>query len=241
LRGLDASLLRELELALDATFAKESEVFEHGRVGAAVALAHAANLVHVHGLPQVLIVATDSLLSAATVAAYQRASRLRYALNSNGFMAGEAAGAALVGATQTASDVQCIGIGFGCEEAHINSELPLRADGLRDAMLQALQAAGVTIEQCPVRLSDLSGEHYYFKEAALALARLQRKMGSEESDLWHPAECVGECGAAAGLVLISVATEAFKKGQMPGAHALAHLANDNGARAAVLLHRRRPA
>jgi 3-oxoacyl-[acyl-carrier-protein] synthase-1 len=186
-------------------------------------------------------VATDSLLSAATVSAHQKASRLRYARNSNGFMVGEAAGAVLVGAPQAANDVQCTGIGFGIEEAHIDSELPLRADGLRKAMSQALDAAGVSIEQCPIRLSDLSGEHYYFKEAALAVTRLQRKPGSEEADLWHPAECIGECGAAAGIVLISVATAAFKKGYMPGTHALAHMANDNGARAAVLLHQARRA
>jgi len=241
LQGLDASLLRELELVLGAAFAKESEVVEHGRVSVAVAMDHAAKLVHVHGLAHVLIVATDSLLSAATVSAYQRVSRLRHERNSNGFMAGEAAGAVLVGATQAASEVQCTGIGFGLEEAHIDSELPLRADGLRKAMSLALEAAGVTIEQCPVRLSDLSGEHYYFKEAALALARLQRKQGGEESDLWHPAECIGECGAAAGLVLISVATAAFKKGHMPGAHALAHMSNDNGARAAMLLRGQRMA
>jgi len=239
LPALDANLLRELEQALGATFAKESVVIEHGRVGVAVALDHARKLVHQQGLPQVLIVATDSLVSASTLSAYQQATRLRNARNSNGFMPGEAAGALLVGAPQSAQDLLCAGIGFGMEAAHIESELPLRADGLRQAISQALAGAGVTIDQCPIRLSDLSGEHYYFKEAALALARLQRSGSGEEADLWHPAECIGECGAASGLTLIGVAAAAFKKGYMPGMHALAHMSNDNGARAAVLLHQRR--
>ena len=235
LHDLDAVLPHELSQELGTTLAPGSAVIARGRVSVAVALDHAARLVHAKGLPQVLIVATDSLLCAATLSAHHQASRLRHAGNSNGFMAGEAAGALLVGAPQSACHAQCVGIGFGIEQAHIDSELPLRADGLRKAISQALDPAGVTIEQCPIRLSDLSGEHYYFKEAALAVARLQRRAGSEDADLWHPAECTGECGAAAGAVLISVAAMAFQKGYMPGLHALAHMSNDDGARAAVLL------
>jgi 3-oxoacyl-[acyl-carrier-protein] synthase-1 len=36
------------------------------------------------------------------------------------------------------------------------------------------------------RITDVSGERYYFKEAALALSRTLRSEG--EIDLWHPAK-----------------------------------------------------
>jgi 3-oxoacyl-[acyl-carrier-protein] synthase-1 len=236
LSELDSTILTELQNVLGATFATESKVIEHGRVGVAVALAHAGRLVHEQGKPQVLIVATDSLLSSLALFAYQKALRLRNSRNSNGFMAGEAAGAVLVSGQQSSGDVLCMGVGFGVEKAHIDSDLPMRADGLCHAISQVLIETRVTIDQCPIRLSDLSGEHYYFREAALAVARLQRKDAGEGADLWHPAECIGECGAAAGISLIAVATAGFKKGYLPGAFALAHMSNDKGERAVVLMH-----
>lgn len=235
LSALSATLQSEVECLLGASFAKESVLIEHGRVSVAVALDHARKLVYQGGVPQVLIVATDSLLSAPTLAALRQAMRLRDERNSNGFMPGEGAGALLVRAPQQPQDLCCTGIGFGIEQAHVESDLPLRGDGLRQAMSQALSAAQISMAQCELRIADLSGEHYYFKEAALALARLHRGGSSEEADLWHPAECLGECGAAAGVAMLAVVEAAHRKGYLAASHTLAHWSNDSGARAAVLL------
>ena len=84
------------------------------------------------------------------------------------------------------------------------------------------------------RLSDLSGEHFYFKEAALALSRTLRRR-KEEFEVWHPAECIGETGAAAGIAMLAVADAARQMGYAPGPRVLLHLANDDGQRAAAVV------
>ena len=92
----------------------------------------------------------------------------------------------------------CLGLGFGVEKATVESEgLPLRADGLTQAVKAAFADCGFGYELVDYRLADLPGEQYYFKEAALALSRTLR-VRKERVELWSPADCIGECGAMTG-------------------------------------------
>ncbi|MCK7582583.1 MAG: hypothetical protein MZV65_48085 [Chromatiales bacterium] len=85
--------------------------------------------------------------------------------NSNGFMPGEGAGAAAGRASRGQGRIACAGIGFGMEKAHIDSGEPLRADGLSAAIKGALADAGCEMHDLDYRITDISGEQYYFKEA----------------------------------------------------------------------------
>jgi 3-oxoacyl-[acyl-carrier-protein] synthase-1 len=233
--GLDDRLLSMIEQELRARFAPQSTVIPHGRVAVAVALSQAGALVHQHGIERVLIVATDSLLDWRTLSHYESAGRLLTPGNSNGFMPGEGAGAMLVGKPATSGrELVCQGVGFAMEPAHIDSDEPLRADGLSQAIKSALGEAGCEMHDMDYRITDLSGEQYYFKEASLSLSRTLRRL-KDEFDLWHPAECTGEAGALAGAVAVAVAREACAKGYTRGSSILVHLANDNGKRAALAL------
>ena len=84
------------------------------------------------------------------------------------------------------------------------------------------------------RNTDISGEQYYFKEASLALSRTLRQPKAE-FDLWHPAEAIGESGAAVGLAVLIDSHAACQKGYAPGPGILTHFANDTGERAAAVL------
>jgi 3-oxoacyl-[acyl-carrier-protein] synthase-1 len=241
LDGLDQRLLPMIESELGLRFAPTSLIVPHGRVAAAVALSIARKMLGADpGVEQVLIAATDSLLTWPTLGHYEREGRLLTPRNSNGFMPGEGAGAMLVrraDASAESSAIECRGIGFGVEAAHIASDEPLRAEGLRQAVVAALADAGCAMHDTDFRITDLSGEHYYFKEAALALSRTLRRR-KDEHDLWHPAECTGEAGALAGLAITAVADAACRKGYTKGPTILAHLANDAGQRAGFTLHQR---
>ena len=57
----------------------------------------------------------------------------------------------------------------------------------------------------------------------------------EEFDIWHPADCIGEVGAAALPCMLGVALFAARKAYAPGANILCHLGNDDGKRAALVL------
>jgi 3-oxoacyl-[acyl-carrier-protein] synthase-1 len=231
---LDTRLFAHIEQRLGTRFHELSAILPKGRVGVAFALQRAREIVQETGTP-VVIAAADSLLDAATLSHYDRAGRLLTEGNSDGFMPGEGAGALLVGLPDGTPRLHCTGLGFASETAHIDSGEPLRAEGLTHAVKQAVAQAGVALHEMDFRITDISGEQYYFKEAALALSRSMRKL-KEEFDLWHPAECIGEAGALAGIGVVAAADAACRKAYASGPAVLAHWSNDNGLRAAATLH-----
>lgn len=231
-------LLSDIARELNTRFAPQSAVIAQGRVAVATALARARELVYQQRMSRVLVVATDSLINWHTLSHYDRESRLLTELNSNGFMPGEGAGALWVGADEGhAAQLICTGIGFGKEAAHIDSGEPLRAEGMTQAIKSTLADAGRQLHELHFRITDNSGEQYYFKEASLALSRTLRQR-MEEFEIWHPAECTGEAGALAGVAVIAMAQHACLKGYAPGPNVLTHWANDAGDRAAVTLEYR---
>ncbi len=232
LEGLDDRLFDGIQEILDVRFAKPSAVVAHGRVGVAVAMARAREILQTGSARRVLILGVDSLLLWKTLMQYDRVDRLLRQDNSNGFIPGEGAGALLVGEPAGQAALLCTGVGFGREAAHIESEDPLRAEGLSIAIRGALAEAGLAMHDFDYRITDLSGEQYYFKEASLALSRTLRRR-KEEFDLWHPAECTGEAGALAGAAIIALADSACRNSYGKGPNVIVHLSNDAGHRAAL--------
>lgn len=237
LAGLDGRLLKDIERELGLAFHPSSNLIARGRVSGAVALLNARKLVHEGGHRHVLIAGVDSFLNAATLTAFEERQRLLTSQNSNGFIPGEGAAAVVVGAPLASEEPQllCRGLGFGMEPATVESEdIPLRAEGLTQAIRAALAELGCGLEQMDYRITDLSGEQYYFKEASLALSRTLR-VRKEFFHLWHPADCIGEVGAAIGPAMLVVALAACRKAYGDGPNVLCHLGNDAGQRAAALL------
>lgn len=234
LAGLDDTMLEQLQLDLGYRFSADSSVIAQGRVSVAVAMALARKLLDAGRATRVLIVAVDSLLSWPTLSHFDRAGRLLTPDNSNGFMAGEGAGALLVGRPGQGPQLLCTGMGFAIEPAHIDSEIPLRADGLAAALKDAVADAGLSVGDFDYRIADLSGEQYYFKEATLALQRTLHSP-KPEFDVWHPAECTGEAGALAGAAILAWADAAARKGYARGPNVIAHMSNDAGPRAVLAL------
>jgi 3-oxoacyl-[acyl-carrier-protein] synthase-1 len=214
-------------------FAPESRLIAAGRVSVAVALQHARTLVYEGPHAEVLIVFADSLLCSETLEFYDDEDRLLSPRNSNGFIPGEGGGALLVGRPAGRSELVCAGIGFAVESAHIRSDKPLRAEALAQAHKAAFIEGAYRIDDVKFRVCDLSGEHYYFKEAALAWSRLWRAH-VDEPEVWHPAESTGIAGAALGGVCVALTHSAFVKGYAPGDGVLIHFSDDTGQRASIV-------
>jgi 3-oxoacyl-[acyl-carrier-protein] synthase-1 len=231
----DNQLFLDLQSELGLEFHQRSRVIASGHVSVSLALRHAHNLIYQAECERVLIAATDSLLVASSLTHWEQQERLLTSSNSNGFIPGEAAAALVV---ESPSRVQgtclcCLGLGFGIEPAPVDSGEPLRADGLVAAIRDAVADAGCDMGDLDFRITDLSGEQYYFKEASLALARTL-KMPKPEFDLWHPADCIGEVGAALGAVMLAVLKTACEKGYSQGHRILAHMGNDDGKRSSLV-------
>jgi 3-oxoacyl-[acyl-carrier-protein] synthase I len=238
LEGLDGQLFSEIQTALGVRFHAKSGMIARGRVGGALATAQARKLIYEEQMPLCIVAGVDSFLIAGTLAAYEEKNRLLTSQNSNGFIPGEAAAAGLLGPPSAlrppASALLCLGIGTGQESATIESEEPLRANGLVQAIKAAFADAGCGYEALDYRITDCNGEQYLFKEAALAMTRTLR-VRKELFDIWHPADCIGEVGAATLPAAFGVALAAARKNYAPGLGALCHFSADDGTRLAVVL------
>jgi 3-oxoacyl-[acyl-carrier-protein] synthase-1 len=232
LADLDDKFFAAIEIELGSPFHPRSGILARGRVAGALALAEAGRLIHSERIPYVIIAGADSYLTASTLAAYEQRARLLTSQNSNGFIPGEAAAAVLVSGGP--GDLHCLGIGLGQEQATVESETPLRAQGLTEAFKAVFADSGIGIADVDYRITGLSGEQYFFKEAELALARTLR-VPKEKFQLWHPADCIGEIGAAIGPVALAVALAAARKDYQPGPVSFCHFSADDTERAAFML------
>jgi 3-oxoacyl-[acyl-carrier-protein] synthase-1 len=236
LDGLDDLLLEEVQTDLGVRFHELSSVIAKGRVGGVEAIAKARMAIDTRNLPFSIVAGVDSYLVSGTLTEFEMRDRLLTSSNSNGFIPGEAGAAVLIGLqrNKTDQDLLISGLGFGEEKATIDSEEPLRADGLVQAIKQALAEAKLSLWQVDYRITSVNGEQYWFKEAALALTRILRER-KEELDIWHAADCIGEVGAAIVPFSLGVALAADRKKYAPGERVLSHFSDDNGARAALIL------
>ena len=236
LAGLDDQLFHDIEAELGVHFHQSSGVIARGRVAGALALAEVRRLIYEQRIPFCIIAGADSYLVAATLDAYQKADRLLTSQNSNGFIPGEAGTAVLVGPPGRTREPEllCIGVGVGQEKATIDSEEPYRADGLVQAFQSAFSDSGRTFADVDYRITDSNGEQFWFKEAALAVTRTLREH-KDLFEIWHPADCIGETGAAAAPCIFGVGLVATRKRYAPGRGVMCHFSADDGERLAMIL------
>lgn len=236
LDDLDETLLMEIQVELGVQFHPESRVIAQGKIGGAVAMGIARQLIQERRADYCLIAGVDSFLIAGTISAYEEQERLLTSENNDGFIPGEAAAAVLVGSLSEVRGARllCLGVGKAQEQATVLSEEPLKADGLVGATQVALAEAGYTMNDIDFRISDVSGEQYGFKELSLVLNRMLRQR-KEEVEIWHPADCIGEVGAASLPANLGVLLAAVRKEYAPGSNALCHGANDTGERVSLVL------
>ncbi|VUD46572.1 hypothetical protein TDB9533_00850 [Thalassocella blandensis] len=228
-------------LKVDSQHPGSSYVFG-GRTGIIHMLKHAQTLVNNDSCKQVLLIIADSYLNSDSFSyfsgdIYNNGRRLIGDEFSNGFVPGEAAVAVLLGNPGTSFTQTCItGLGLGEEPSIIGSGEVLRADGLSEAIRQASASSATPVCETDFRISSANGEEYWFREASLAQSRtLEKKRPSHP--LWHPADSIGEVGAAVGGAMIVMAHYAFEKGYAPGSAALCQISNDNSERGAFILER----
>jgi len=219
----------------------DSMVFWQQRCGFISALKKAQDLMYKQGNEYVLVIGVDSLLNNQSLAEYEgdldgENRRLLGDDHPDGFIPGEAATAILLSTPKRfASDIIICGVGEGDETATIdNEEEVLKGDGLADAVKAAAEQARLAVHETHYRVSSVSGESYFFREASLALSKsLKQKV--PEHQLLHPADSIGEVGAAIGGAMVIMDYYAILKGYAPGNTSLHLVSNDNSQRGAYIM------
>ncbi len=128
------------------------------------------------------------------------------------------------------------------EEPTAGTDEPCRGEGLSRAIRKAL--ADADLEHRPLVVNDLNGDRYRTLEWGLANVRTMGTLplppgAPPDFDMWHPADCIGDCGAASGGVNAIWALRALRKGYVPTRRALVCGASDGALRAAALFARER--
>lgn len=242
--ALTGELVARVERRLERKFHPGlSRVLTGGSAAGFQALEAARKVLWERRAAACLVCAVDSFLDARSLLWLEAHGRLKTERNADGVIPGEAAACVRVelraGASrQSLATVE--GLGFAREPATVLDEEPLRAEGLVKAGRAALEEAGLRMEDMELRLSDVSGELYGFKEQALALTRLLR-VKRESLPLWLCAESMGEVGAAASLCQVVRVAQAWQRGYAPGARAMCFASSASGERAVAVVRRPRRA
>ncbi len=236
--GLDEQILGEIEHRLDFQLHSKSQVIPRDHVSVVLGVHLAQQLINSGEASCCIVAAVDSLVQQDMVEYYMDKRRILTATNSNGFLPGEAGSAVLVvpATGNSNNDLEILGTGIAKENATIESENPLRGDGLTQAIGEAFKQSGLTIQEMYYRITDLNGEHYKFKEMVFAMMRYERKPKPKLFDLWHPIEFIGDVGAAIGPIVLSVAFHACQKNYGVGPTVLCTFGNDDGERAALVVN-----
>ena len=216
------------------------DVVTLGRASALAALHRAALALAGGHISGAIVGGVDSLIRGATVDRLIEDGRMKDDEHPQGILPGEAA-AFLVLERQPARTVaMLIGSGIG-EEPTAGTDRPNQGVGLTAAVRMAREAAPAMPFR-PLVVCDLNGDRYRAMEWGLTVVRalgdLRRPNGGPDVDeVWHPADCIGDCGAASGTLDAVWAIEAMRKGYANSDRALIWGASDGRLRAAVILER----
>jgi len=202
-----------------------------------MAVDRAAQDLQTHKIDFAVVGGLDSLLHADYLKALWAEGRLKLPTHADGLLPGEAAAVVVL---ERARDAEARGApilarlgeaAIDHEALPLGPEYPIRAEGSSRAISAALARMGGPgrVERIIV---DLSGERWRSLEWALVETRCLGGL-PQEWQLWHPADCLGDIGAATSIVHLCLALRAFARGYGGGGAILLAAASPRGERAAL--------
>ncbi|MCC6525901.1 MAG: hypothetical protein IT373_24855, partial [Polyangiaceae bacterium] len=212
-------------------------VVEGGHGGVLRQLGEAARLCESGEAARCIVLGVDSYDDEARLGWLDARYRLRSDRAKDGFLPGEAAVALLVEPAATPARpalLTYLAPSFAAEAHTVHGELASSGAALAEVVRAQLAAPGAP-PVVPWVLCDLNGESYRAAEWALVSARLADRF-AEGLELEHPADCVGDVGAASAGLYVVCAAQAFRRGYAPADSALLFTASDDGERAALFVH-----
>lgn len=214
-------------------------VDQSGHASMFAALRSAGSLLRAATVSRCLLLGVDSYLSEDRLEQLDEGYRLKSERAVDGFIPGEAAAAMMVELhdprrpSESPPWALLAEPGLAMEPETIASEKASTGRGLGEAVSAAL-ASRPPDEAVRWVLCDLNGESYRAFEWGVVQSRLASRFGAI-ANLDHPAESIGDVGAASGGVLIACAARAFARGYAPSPRALAFTSSEQGLRGALLI------
>jgi 3-oxoacyl-[acyl-carrier-protein] synthase I len=233
-------LYGSLEKRIVRPFHASSALVPHGNASTFAGLARAREVLEQGIVDACVVGGVDSLVNDVDLNRLEGSWRLHREGESTGLVPGEGAAFIAVRSWKRTRENPVLGViaGLGLDEegreTTVVSDGHPTGEGLRRAFEKAVLDANMTESAIGLRVSDLNGERYGSMDALLAMSRFYRTF-RDGLPIWHPAECVGETGAAAGALLIQVACHAFSRGYSPSNTVMCEASSDSGRRSACVI------
>ena len=240
----DRDWLAAIAQELGTTFHEQSRVIREGHTSVFHGLAIAQELLCNKIVRTCIVGGVDSYLNVYDIERLERGYRILGPKVSRGLVPGE--GAAFIGVTtastaSTHSDADrriCVmGVGLAKEDssATVLSDGHPVGRGLERALEAAVIDAAVPESCIDLRISDLIGELYRCDDSLLAAIRFYKTYRSH-LEIWHPADCVGDIGAASGAMSLILGWAGMSRGYAAGT-AMCESSSDSGDRACCIIAR----
>jgi 3-oxoacyl-[acyl-carrier-protein] synthase I len=220
---------------------RDSRIVPQGRAGFFLALQKAIEALQgAHAQDAVLVGGLDSYFDLELLKHYSVVeNRILRSGVPDGFIPGEGAAVFMLSTPATCQrrgwtpHAVIQGVGLGMEEGHLYSDKPYRGDGLA----MALGALFENTKTDPVRtvFAGFNGENLWAKEWGVGVIR-NRNRFAEAHQMVHPAENIGDAGAALPAIMLGCAALGLQSGNVEGP-ALVFASSDHDPRGASLVSR----
>jgi 3-oxoacyl-[acyl-carrier-protein] synthase-1 len=213
--------------------------FGADQVAGLVALARAAEALQTGQVDAALVCGFDSLLDSAALEPLHLQRRIKTRGTTSGLIPGEA-GVCLVVETAAAARRRKVTVLARVEAIALEQdagahgpEAPVTAHAL-GRVLEATTAGAGGAQAFTRVIADLNGERWRFLEWSLAETRFSGGLPPGWR-LWHPADLLGDVGAAFGPLAAVLAVRAFARGYAGPGKVLVVASSDRGERGALAL------
>jgi len=230
------ALVEHSGVALDV---ERSRCFPLGRAAGLLALAEALRELSEGRVAEVLVGGVDSFMDPGVLATLEAEGRLRRHGPADGLRPGE--GAAFLHLCTTGEAryrrwtplARVVGAGMGREPGHRYSQEPYLGEGLSEAVHALFEAVPSGFPPVRCVYAGFNGESFWSKEWGVASLRMHERF-AEEPRMEHPAENIGDPGAAYGPLMVGLASLGIRDGYRESP-TLVWCSSDREARGAVLL------
>ena len=210
-----------------------------GRAGGQMAVHEAAQSISRGRCAVALVCGADTYLDLALLGQLDMEKRLNRANVADGFTPGEGAACLLLASAAEARRLNLpvladlVATSVGQEPGHMYSREPYRGDGLSGAFDLLLRNGATLARKVPTVFSSMNGENHFAKEWSVAFMR-HRDHIEEDFRIEHPADCLGDTGAACGPIMLALSCVGLQKGYLVGP-VLVYASSDRAPRAACVI------
>lgn len=208
-----------------------------GRAAGLLALEAAAEALLAGTVQLAIVGAVDSQIRPEVLQRIEAKEILRSGANPQGVIPGEAAAFLILERSDLAVRrrarpqawlMSCA----SSKEPTAGTDEPNRAEGLTDVLMVARNEGGFA--KPPLVICDLNGDRYRAMEWGMSSIRALGNLHGD-MDIWHPADCIGDSGAASALLNVGWGVTALQKGYAKAERVLVWGASDGRSRATAVL------